>query len=618
MHLNHKLKFISAFTALIISAFSNAQSNERSDDELLQLEPYLIEGAYRQLSDVRSTPVAVSYLTASELTGSLYVDIEQALNQLPGITATIAGDEGANKEIYIRGQAPTRSSVVVDGIRTNTSIFTGGRFIHGLDAWEVDRIELIRGPQSAIYGTNSIGGVLLVSSLPGSDEAISRLNLEYGSHESFVGAVSTEGSVNAFRYKASASYQEEENILTEDIGESTAASLRLDYAINEQWDIGGTLRYNKVDFANPGGNLNTFGSATIQSEAYLATAFAEFSSSENWYSKWLIGYLEEDYTQQNFDYTGVSNQFTLDWQNDFVINDEFQLSAGLMLEQQEGIDSSMSSAVEADNYAVYIQGIYNPDERTELSAGIRYDDYEFGGGDVTYRLSGSYELSESLYLKGNFGTSFRAPAIFRIFSESFFAAGNPDLKNEYGYGWDVGLVYYSPDAKWDATAFVFQSSTEDLIDFVSTGGFSGTFVNRNQYDVTGVELQFNYQLAESTTAYLSATYIDNEIDNETSIMRQPNVPVYQYSIGINSKVTEQFTIGGNVLIALDRVSFGAVPVDDYTLARLYAKYQINESLSVHARIENLFDQEFAITASSFQGILPARELSFYGGVTARF
>ena len=507
---------------------------------------------------------------------------------------------------------------MVDGAKTNTSIFSNGRFITGASGFNLGRVEVVRGAQSTLYGSSAIGGVILLETRQGRGTPRYTFTNELGSFNSFLTAFQGQGEVGELDFSFHAASQESDNELSDNEGKMKSYSFRLDYDLSENTTVGISSRGEFTDYSNPVGDLTPPPSTRVQSDTIAVSAYVK-TSRENWTQKFTASMLDEYYRQTGFIYIGVAANWSLDWQNTVDVSDSLRLVAGSTWERQEGNDNSFPES-ESDNWALFAQAEIEAGEGVNLVLGARHDDYHIAGSKTTWRANGAWELPTKTKLRAAIGTAFRAPNFFRLFSTSSFALGNPNLKPEESKSWEVGFDQYYKNGAIQLGATYFQNDIEDLVVYVPTTGFDGTYANRDSAENYGLEAYVSYQFKENWSANLAYTWTESSAKdlslNTTS--RLPGVPRHQISLNNEFRFDEKWLVGLGVNYVIGRESFGSVDIDNYLLVRGYSRYRFSDAVSLTARVENALNEDYTVSFSSFSGRVPARGFAAFAGVEWRF
>jgi len=597
---------------LTVVALTSIKAGER-----YELGAYIV-GATRTERDASTLGISADVLLGSEVDRKMYRDLRHVLFDIEGVYSQSDEALGSTAEVMIRGNSGSRVLTMVDGAKTNTSIFSNGRFITGASGFNLGRVEVVRGAQSTLYGSSAIGGVILLETRQGRGTPRYTFTNELGSFNSFLTAFQGQGEVGELDFSFHAASQESDNELSDNEGKMKSYSFRLDYDLSENTTVGISSRGEFTDYSNPVGDLTPPPSTRVQSDTIALSAYVK-TSRENWTQKLTASMLNEYYRQTGFLYIGDAANWSLDWQNTVDVSDSLRLVAGSTWERQEGNDNSFPES-ESDNWALFAQAEIEAGEGVNLVLGARHDDYDIAGSKTTWRANGAWELPTKTKLRAAIGTAFRAPNFFRLFSTSSFALGNLNLKPEESKGWEVGFDQFYKNGAIQLGATYFQNDIEDLVVFVPTTGFDGTYANRDSAENYGLEAYVSYQMKENWSANLAYTWTESSATdlslNTTS--RLPGVPRHQISLNNEFRIDEKWLVGSGVNYVIGRESFGSVDIDNYLLVRGYSRYRFSDAVSLTARVENALNEDYTVSFSSFSGRVPARGFAAFAGVEWRF
>ncbi len=594
------------FVALVASA-----------EEGHELEPYIV-GATRTERVADTLGISADLLFGSEIDRKMFRDMRHVLFDVAGVYSQSDEALGSTADVMIRGNSGSRVLTMVDGAKTNTAIFSNGRFIAGASGFNLGRVEVIRGAQSTLYGSSAIGGVILLETRKGQGAPSYTLTNEIGSFNSFLSALQGQGERGDLDFSFHVASQESDNELYDNEGKMKSYSFRFDYDVSEHTTVGISSRGEFTDYSNPVGDLTPPPSTRVQSDTIAVSAYLE-TSRENWIQKFTASLLDEYYRQSGFLYIGDAANWSLDWQNTIDVSDALRLVAGTTWERQEGNDNSFPES-EGDSWALFGQAEIAASDRLNFVVGARHDDYEIAGSKTTWRINGAWELPSRTKLRAAMGTAFRSPNFFRLFSTSSFAQGNPDLRPEESKSWEIGFDQYNKSGRLRLGATYFQNDIKDLVVYLPTTGFDGTYTNRDIAENYGIEAYVSYQMTESWLANVAYTWTESNATDLSfdSTSRVPGVPRHQFSLSNDIRIDEKWSLGSSLNYVLGRETFGSLDIDNYLLLRGYSRYRFTDAVSLTARIENALDEDYTVSVSSFSGRVPARGFAAFAGIEWQF
>ncbi|TCZ65370.1 TonB-dependent receptor plug domain-containing protein [Roseicella aquatilis] len=516
-------------------------------------------------------PAAITVITRQDIEERGYQSLSEALNAVPGLRLAPQGGLGQVTSGFLRGTGSSNVLVLLDGAPVNDVASPGGAFDFGQDLlFDVERIEVARGPFSSLYGSSAIGGVVnLITRRAAPDKAFQPYGeLAGGSQNTLRGGLGATGTVGAFDYLLSGNSistrgfnalapRFEANIPERDGFRGAATTARLGWTPVEGTRIEGLIRWRENHFgldSVPQDDPNYSGmdrrwNGQLRGESRLLDGL------------WTTG-LRVFSTEQTRRYTNLPDQFDaftredsryrgtrtgLDWGNTLRLPSAGPLTQGALgfgvthwAEQARTTQSfpsdfgDFTSGVRAQQHttAGWASLQYRLLERIDLTAGLRHDSVTGVTGETTWKLGAVLQLPEvRSRLRVSAGTAFRAPSLFERFGIGSFdgfvtSAGNPDLKPERSLGWEIGsdtdLALFGRPRLVTAGWTFFQSRVRDQI--VNLAGPDGiyTYGNINRADIHGAELALTLRPApwfETTTAWTITEAFD--AGTERRLPRRP-------------------------------------------------------------------------------------------------
>jgi len=566
--------------------------------------------------------VSVVDVTGLERDSIFYLD--EALKFTPGvISESISGQRGSSSSILLRGTTTGHAHVRVDGMRISGANIASGNFFGGSRVSGLSRIEILRGPQSALYGGDAIGGVIGLYSKKGSGTPGGSLSLEAGSFDSFSTALELNGKIDRIAYSLGIGHESTDNDLPNNRFEQLSYTLRLDYEVSDSLDIGMTLRGFDSQFRRPSYSDPNFGrAADDDTESILATVFADFQVTDQWKSKLTLGIYDESYDSDNFGSTDYfrtdGRRYAIYWDNTVHWNDRQVTTAGLVYEKTKYHYASNSAFFgltqddrSNDQYGVYLNHSWEVTDDLSLTGGVRWEDYDTYGDEFTWRVAAAYRLEATdTKFRASVGRGFRPPSFIDIFG--FGGGSNFDLEAEQSIGWDVGIDQQFCDGQYQVGVTYFENRIEDQITttFGPAPTFSAITSNAPGTTVTkGIELEAHAKwLDDRLRATLAYTWLAKSLQDQ---------PEHSAGLRVNADITDQLEAGFSVTY-LDTRSWGGNELDAYTVMGLHANYKVSSNVTLTARVENLFDTnyEFANFGSGpNQQTFPGRGRGVFAGVT---
>jgi vitamin B12 transporter len=579
---------------------------------------------------------AFSQLSGQELETEQFIDLKNALNTTPGLFALEGGARGGFTTVSLRGTSSSYSLILVDGIKVNTGMFSDAApFLDFAQTFNLDTVDIVRGPYSTLYGSDAIGGVISLTTHEGSGAPKATLFGEGGTFDSIRAGIVSDGQIGKIDYSFHYVHDETSNARPNNYLREDGFSLRLDATLSPSVKLGLTVRGQYGQYEEPSSDRPVdipFDDphAKATGETTLVSLFLDWKTTDWWQQRFLVGGYTERYTftdppipAQFFPgslYIAKAFNVQADWQNTFELPASNVAVAGATYYLQGGHDNSFPLHEEND-FAFYLQDQWEVIPDLTLTAGGRYDHYEYAGDAFTYRFTGAYVFTPtSTKLRASYGTAFKAPDLFNTFSTSPFALGNPNLSPEKSQGFDVGVDQSLWDGKIGISASFFHNYIHDVIAFVPTGLFTGSYANENTGETYGIESEVRATPLKGWEIRGAFTWTESYFTSAGVTQRNTNIPRYLFSFDTNYKFPYGLTVGFGGLFAGQREGedFSVFPakfvrMGDYWVLRAYARWEFNSHFALTLRGENLADQHYETTIG-----FPALGTTLFCGAEIRF
>ncbi len=557
--------------------------------ESVELDRFVVS-ASRTPQDPAITPSSVSIIDLEALADLQIVDLRTALAQEPGVVVVQTGTPGGPTSVFMRGANGDHTLFVVDGIRMSDRSATYLSFLGGADLANLGRVEVLRGPQSTLYGSSAMGGVILLESARGAGPFSGVATATVGSFDTWGGSVAIAGSTGALGYSASVGRRETANDAPKNAFEQWTYGTRLEYAAAENLAVGFTFRGQNDSYEQTGSRL-FYAPGQVENENYLGTVYAEMRVAENITSRLTAGLHRRNYTFT--DQWGTSDlrnrREVVDWQNTWQAAPSVELVAGANYERSRYLVDASRSRDEAASG--YLSGTWHAADTVTVTGGLRYDHFDSAGDATTGRAGVSWRPVSGTKLRATYGTGFAAPGSDDRFGvPQWGQLANPNLRPEESRGWDVGIDQ-SLGNRVTLGLTYFRNDFDDLfqweyVDFVT---FQGRTANVASAETHGVELGVRAELTETVQARASYTYLEaTNSDTGARLLRRPR---HVIDAEVTAQLTTPWMLGAGVHAVADRVE-RASPIEDYTTVRVFSAYALREDLILKVRVENALDEEY--------------------------
>ncbi len=562
---------------------------------------------------------SITVVTAAEIEQRQQRFVYDVLTAVPGLQVTRSGSFGALSSVSVRGLASDQTLVVQDGIVLNNPGSFGTPFnFANFDTSDVERIEVIRGAQSTLYGSDAIGGIINIVTKDGSEGLGGSGYLEAGSFGTFRGAATLRGGSETVSGRVTLagtttdgfSTADEANGNREDDGfRNVTLSAKGRYQPLEILSFDAVFRFqdseNEFDsFAFGIGPVD--GDEIGETEEVTAGGFATLDTFGGRLKNRLsITYARNEQINLtdgavSFDSTGT--RLSYEYQGTAQLFDGLTAVFGAEYERQEAVTRTgfggNQEIFQTSGYGLFqIQ----PLDGVSLTAGVRYDTSEDFGSATTVSGAGAIRIPLiDATLRGSYSEGFRAPSAGEL-------GFNPDLQAEVSNGWDIGLERDFWRGRAQASVTWFDQRVEDLIAF-DLAAF--TFINVQTFETSGLEVAAAISPIEALTLDVSYTYLD--AFNVSTTLAAGNQPDHRFNAEITLRPTAQWTLSAGIYFN-GREPDGAAALDSFTLLSLRASYALSENADLFARLENATDANYQDNAGF--GTAP---LNVAGGMRVRF
>jgi len=605
-----------------LASLANAGAQERDTLETV------VVTASRTPVAITDSGSSISVITRQDLERRQTIQVTDILRNVPGIAVSQSGPLGGQTQVRLRGAEANHVLVLIDGIEANDPAFGDEFQFEHLTTDGIERIEIVRGPQSALWGSDAIGGVINVTTRRGEAPLETTGYLEAGSFatQRAGGRVSIVRAGYAIDFGAAYLESDGENISRQGDETDGYRNGTVDFSAtlrpSETMELGFVARYtdsekqfDAIDFFETGLPIDADRSADA-TQSYLA-ATALISPAESLLEhQFKLTYLDTDQDSLS-DGVGLSGfgaqKLGFYYQTTFPLgtSDAHGLTAAVDYEREEFVQRGVANPFgdpnqtqELDTTGYVLEYRAAPSDELDLSAAMRYDDSSAYDATTSYRLTASYSL-RATRLRASVGTGQKSPTFgdrFGFFPDTFI--GNPDLKPETSRGWEIGIERALGE-RASLTATYFNETLEDEINgFVfDPNTFQFTAANvAGRSERHGVELTAAAEISQSLELSAAYTYTDStqpdDLGNQVDEIRRPQ---HVAAFNVNYAVNERVNINVNAAYTGSQYdnffppfprSPEQVELTSYTLVTVAASYQMTPRLEFFGRIENLLDEDY--------------------------
>lgn len=586
-----------------------------------ELVPVEIE-ASRIPTDPAKTGASLTILTSEDLAKFGTRPLGEILRQVPGVHFARSGPRGSANTISIRGATATYMLVRIDGINvSDPSTSQVQPLVQHILTSDIERIKILRGSQSSLYGGQAVAGVIEITTKDGVTEGdAATVTLEGGSYDTFRGVISgsqsgekgsVRASVEVLNSNCFSAADENDGATEADGYENTTAMVRGSYDLTDAITLKGLIRYvdfmNEFDgFAFGSGPADAVGEETSGDQLQVAVGLSGVAFDGRQVHDLNVTYFENERdTVGSFPSMFSGDRIEIDYLTSHELSETVTLLFGAN-GFEETADPGSGTEESSTIVGGFLQAEVQPSEALLFSVTGRLDDHSDFGSEATWRTTASFQAAEQTRLRGSAGSGFRAPSLFELFDASF---GNPDLEPETSLGWDVGVDQSFAEERWNVGVTFFDLTIDDRIEFVFPAGYS-TVDGESQSQ--GIEASISGQLTEVLSLLASYTYLSEaESASGDPLLRVPENDLALSLIYLKDALTVSATANyiSGVFDIDNTGASSSIELPSYWVVDAFASYQVSERLKVHARIENLFDEQY----QEISGYGTA-DLSFYAGV----
>ena len=566
-------------------------------------EPAVVVTATRLPTPVDQVLAPVVVIDADEIARSAPADISDLLRFHAGLELSRNGGSGQTTAVFIRGAESNHTLVLIDGVRMSPGTI-GVAALQNIPPEMIERVEVVKGPRSALWGTDAIGGVINVVTRRGSRDGWST-EAGYGSYDTRKASVNGGVPLGAAAdLDVGVSWQDSDGIPTFSADRKDRGYDNLSFSAGlhgrlgaaelglRHWSASGTTQYTNQDF---------FTSAYVPVDQDFddstTSASLRLPVAQRGTLQATLSHFEDSIRQNQPEYDGGPRDFlrtrrnAVDAQFDWKASDAQTLSAGAMFSSEDASSLSFGTryAATTDWTNLFVQDRLVAGRHSVLVA-LGYTDHETAGTATTWNVEYGYDATPSTRLFALAGSGFRAPDA----TDRYGFGGNPDLKPEKSRNYEAGLRQRLGTHQ-QVELSAFRNEIDDLIEYVVTDfdTFDGQNFNVAKARIEGVEASWHY--ADGPwQASIEALYQDpKNLADDSQLLRRAkrNLTV------ILARTFGPVQLGVNVLAAGDRKDFGfpkPVTLDSYVLTDLTAQWQATRSLALVARVENLFDERYEL------------------------
>src|SRR5436309_3717729 len=575
------------------------------------------------------SPASVSVISSEDLEQKQIQRVSDALREVPGLSVVQTGTAGQLTSVFTRGLRSEHTQVLLDGIPINQGLQGAFNFAD-LTTDDIDRIEVVRGPQSTLYGPRALAGVIQIFTKQGTGTPGVLFAAEGGSYDSFREWSQSDGKIEQFDYSVGASRLDTDNARPNNNYRNTAAITDVGWSPNDQLRIGSLFTYSVSDTGNPNTIFDPRPIDHFLTERWLIGPHVDWKATYWWEHKFIFSYDHErqinDPNEDGFvgPTRALFERTQVDYQNDLRPASWLTLTSGFFYSRlnagQERPFVLFGPTFVSDHteeIAGFLQATLVPIKDLIFVTGGRFDHFNQFGGVWTYRFASSYKIDKTnTTLHSSVATGFSPPS-----SQDKIFGNNFGLKPEHDLGWDIGIE----QRLWSGSGrSVIVGLTYFHNDLSNVIGFNGLFqtLNLGAAETQGLETELRVQpitdfLLTASYTYLDAVKTSSKDISQLQGARLPRRPRNEAYISASYFWWKRLrtSVEAKFVNAREELNFGGpnFDIEDYSFVNIAVEYEVNPHLSVFGRIDNLTNEHYSEVFG-----FPTLGRAAYGGLKLRF
>ena len=578
--------------------------------------------------------------------------VREAMKDQVGVDVRQSGAFQGQTDLMIRGGRSNQTLIMVDGLKAYDPIAPGGGYnLAHLTLDNVAEIDILRGPQSAVYGSDAVAGVVNISSKKAEDTYVNA-TWEGGSFYTYQEEFEAGSATHGFHYSLAGSRLDTKGISQaqakhgcqeRDFYDRTAFAGRVDYDINDRASIGATLRYTKGHFAfDQGADADDDNAFGLFTESFI-TLFGEHRIFDRWSYSIRMGWMEtmrhyydDDSPPVNdFDRSKYAGKyFKFDYTNTFEVLecDKFLIGYEYTEEQARyystnDFGGAMATDIMPKVFAregdLYFENRFNLHDTLTSTQGLRVSHQSRAGTHLTYRIDGSYLAPTGTKIRGLVATGFKAPALYQLYAPAnfWFGGGNPDLLPEKSSSYEYGLDQYLFGERMIARVTYFHVIYRNLIDALTDPNtwITGAYTNIGKSQVHGIEASVDIKPVERFKVRTGFTYQrTRDFQNDQEMIRRPERKLFvdcfwqaTDKLSFNLDIRYNGPMSDNTSNPLWTPN--SYKIKEFVVADGVVNYDISRHFSVYVKADNIFNKQYEEVRG--YGKPP---FAMYGGAKVKF
>lgn len=567
------------------------------------LDEISITSATKSEQKLKDVTANVDVITSQDIEDRKFKTVTEALQTIPGIQVSQSGGIGQQTSLFLRGMDSKKTLVLIDGVRYNDPSGNGANFEH-LVINDIERIEVIKGAQSSIWGADASAGVINIITKSVKDGTHGNASVEYGRYDSKIAKANISHKNKNFDAKLSATRVDtngfsaispksnEAKNYEDDEYKNTTVNLKLGYNFDEYNRVSTSYEIidTKVDYDKEiGWPIDLVKSADDLSQAQTKTHLTNFTyenRNDIALTKVYTNYsdFKREYTDTSRNkYKGSIKEYGLNTSIDYLSSSNVTIGADYKkFENKANIDK------EYNNKGLFMANTNKFfDDKTIFTQALRYDRYSDFENKTTGKIGLKQYIIDDLNISSNYGTGYNIPTTFELYDAS---SGNINLKPEKTKSYDVGIEYKGFSATY------FNSKIENLIDWVViTPPWSGSYDNiEGKSRFKGLELAYKNYITEDIFLNLNYARLSAKNKDKEEFGRRPKDKV---GFGVDYYGLKAFQFNINAEYIGERYDFNnkqGAKTGNYTIWNAVVDYDINKTFSTYLKLDNILNKDYQV------------------------
>jgi vitamin B12 transporter len=626
-------KVLCIVSALAIVSLNLFPTEKEKEKQVFPLRHEITVTATRIETPAKEVASSITVVSQQDLERTKKATVLEALQEILGVSLIQNGPRGSAASVFLRGANSEHTLVMIDGVELNDPISPSRSYDLGhLTVENIERIEILRGPQSTLYGSDAIGGVVNIITRKGEGRPRFHLSTQGGSFGTFLSSAGMSGGKENIHYSLAASQSSSSGFSAASVSykgnqekdgyRNLSFSGRFGFCLQKNLDFDFVFQTmkTKTEIDNLGGEDGDDPNNVQDYDSFLFKGQVRLLSLMNrWEQKLAVSFVDYDRQHENkvdqehlFDSeTGFykSRMFKMEWQNNIFLHETNTLTFGIGHHQEQGESEYTSESIWGPYTSVFplqkasITGLFLQDQvriakRFYATAGIRIDNHNQFGTKATYRFAPAYfiEATQTKF-KSTWGTGFKSPSLYQLYAPgtAWGPIGNKELKPERSTGWDLGIEQGILGGRLLFGISYFFNEYKDLITF----DFSLGYLNIGKAESKGRELFLQVRPVDDITLNVSYTQTKaKDKDTDFNLLRRPKE---KFSAVLNSSFLKK----GNINLSLVRVGesddmdfstwpYAQIKMAGYILINSAVSFNMTSHLQVFCRLDNLFNARYEI------------------------